>query len=118
MFEDAQLRLPSGIKIGHRAFRRYWRQNLRPTAPSLPAWQTTRHRLESGYKFLQLGQVRVPLSNTGGGALILATREERLAVKVEKREARRRLGREFEHRNRVGVKHNMLQHHYREQNPF
>ena len=107
--------LPSGKRIRHRAFRRYWSQNLRPIRiiPGSRADPNMQSRIQARYH--SLGQQVVHQRNS---PTALMTREERLQVKVEKREARRRLVRQQDHTARVGQKHNMLQHHYREQNPF
>ncbi|KAJ3303216.1 hypothetical protein HDV03_004125, partial [Kappamyces sp. JEL0829] len=120
VFTDHELILPSGVRIGHRAFRRYWKQHLRPVqiVPGSMMDPAMGMRLEGQYKQLgykQPGTQLVGLGNAGQGVL---TKLQRLEIKVQKREARRALAREQDYRARVGQKHNMLQHHYREQNPF
>ncbi len=74
-------------------------------------------RLQGSYKLLGYGGNNkvMGLGQSQPGAL---TKAERLEAKIQKREARRALYNEQDHRARVGQKHNMLQHHYREQNPF
>lgn len=112
---DAELILPSGIRIGHRSFRRYWNQNLRPIeiTPGSLRDPNMQSRITSRYQSLGHQLARMP-----GGGMGVMTKTERLQIKVEKREARRRLVHQQCHTARVGQKHNMLQHHYREQNPF
>ena len=109
--------LPSGVRIGHRAFRRYWSQNLRPERQSTMA--DTR---DLSKQYRQLGMSNIPANalaqRSNGSALIHLTRQERLELRVQKREERKRMYRQQDHTARVGQKHNMLQHHYREQNPF
>lgn len=53
----------------------------------------------------------------GGGSTAM-TIAERREKKVAKKETLRSLKKEQTHTARIGYKHNMLQHHYREQNPF
>ena len=113
IFEEAEMILPSGKRIGHRAFRRYWMQNLRPSLYVPPSDPNMQKRIQARY--ISLGQQVIHQRNI---PTALMTREERLQVKIQKRETRRRLTKQQDHTARVGQKHNMLQHHYREQNPF
>ena len=105
----AYLVLPSGKKIGHRQFTKYWRQNLRPPQ-IIPGSQNDpamlSGRLASGYQLMGYKQP---------GQLTL---QQRMEIKIAKKMTMKGVKQHQEHRNRVGVKHNMLQHHYREQNPF
>ena len=108
MDQGTELVLPSGARIGHRSFRRYWKQNMKPVqiVPGSMQDPQMASRLTNNYKMLGYGY---------SGAL---TVQQRLELKVQKRESIRQLRRQQDHTARVGMKHNYLQHHYREQNPF
>ncbi|KAI8910840.1 C2H2 type zinc-finger-domain-containing protein, partial [Gorgonomyces haynaldii] len=52
--DETQLVLPSGVKVGHRAFRRYWKQNLRPieVVPGSMRDPEMARRVDGQYKML------------------------------------------------------------------
>ncbi|RKO93144.1 C2H2 type zinc-finger-domain-containing protein [Blyttiomyces helicus] len=98
--DETQLILPSGARIGHRQYRHFWRQNLKPDDSRD---STLIHRLAGQYQ--TLGYQGLSYEQR------VAAHERRMVAKVE-------LRRQHDFRSRVGMKANMLQHHYREQNPM
>ena len=97
---SAELVLKSGIRIGSRQFNRYWKQNIRHT--TLATNKSSAVIRVSGYN----------------GSQQLAKRAQYLENKLKHKQANVSLRKQHDYNSRVGVKHNMLQHHYREQNPM
>ncbi|KAJ3299915.1 hypothetical protein HK104_006066 [Borealophlyctis nickersoniae] len=98
--DETQLILPSGVRIGHRSYRKYWNQSLK-TEDTRDAHLI--HRLSSQYAML--GYEKTPY-------------EVAVAHHQRRMQARAGLERHKEFRARVGVKHNMLQKHFRSQIGF
>ena len=92
--EGAEMTLKSGIRIGNRQFKTYWKQNIRPGIIG------TRQVVKSGSQ-QQLALKQIKMEN-----------------KLLQKQANIGLRKQNDYYARVGIKHNMLQHHYREQNPM
>ncbi|KNC99191.1 uncharacterized protein SPPG_05447 [Spizellomyces punctatus DAOM BR117] len=98
--DETQLILPSGVRLGHRQFNRFWRQNLKPEDSRD---SVLIHRLVGQYKML--GYEATPY-------------EQAVAAHQRRLEAKKVLYRNQEYKARVGIKHNMLQKHFRSQIGF
>ncbi|KAJ3049455.1 hypothetical protein HK097_009555 [Rhizophlyctis rosea] len=98
--DETQLILPSGARIGHRQYRRFWNQSLRTDNNHD---SVLIHKIQSQYQML--GYEKTPYE------VAKAHHQRRMMAKkgLERRK-------EFE--ARVGQKHNMLQHHFRSQIGF
>jgi pre-60S factor REI1 len=100
--DETQLVLPNGRVLGSRQFLRYWKQNLKPES------QTPQRNTVPG---------------TSGSRELTKVQQQQMLIQRKERkhsqkQAKKELMRENDFRSRVGVKQNLLQHHYREQNPY
>ncbi|KAI8058521.1 C2H2 type zinc-finger-domain-containing protein [Syncephalis plumigaleata] len=100
--EGYELVLPSGARIGHRALRRYYQQNVRP--------EDNRESVQVHKLLTQHGHQGVQRAQTECRALQLMSEFQRRQV-FSHQESRRR----NDFRTRVGVKANALQRYFREQ---
>lgn len=105
--DETRLVLPSGIAIGNRLFKRYWRQNIKPDVIIPGSSRDANMLIEGGSRAMTF------MGATGHQAII-----KRQAYKITTRDVKKRMVRDQDFKARVGMKHNNLQHHYREQNPF
>ena len=105
---ETEMILPSGIRIGNRQFKRYWKQNIKDS-PIIPGSRRDPEmlcRLSSNYMLL------------GYSSGQIVTRQQKFEVALKVKATKQQLIHQQSHTARIGQKHNMLQHHYREQNPF
>jgi pre-60S factor REI1 len=103
--ENEELTLPNGKVLGSRQMMRYYKQNLTSSAAhgSLNAAMNPKGAL---------------ISTRGGAGQLIKSHAELVKEKQVKKASLNELKRGNDFRSRVGQKQNMLQHHYREQNPF
>ncbi|KAJ2786501.1 pre-60S factor rei1 [Coemansia interrupta] len=112
--EDGELVLPSGARIGHRSLQRYYKQ-------SIPLERTEKdsvviHKMLTNYSE-NPGQFSNQLiQSRQNRAMVLAMPGGRQAIKDFTTYKEKRARQDFS--NRIGMRMNGLQKHYREQNPI
>jgi len=94
-----QLVLPSGATVGHRSLMRYFKQSLNPNRELVLA-NSGRNSLVSTYRAMGW-------TGTTGEMAKSKARDQKFIRKTQAK-----------HWMKVGCKANLLQHHYREQNPM
>jgi pre-60S factor REI1 len=103
--DNEELTLPNGKVLGSRHMMRYYKQNLTPSAA---------HGSMNAVNSMSKGLI----STRGGAGQLTKSHAEIVKEKEVKKASLKELKKGNEYWARVGQKHNMLQHHYREQNPF
>jgi pre-60S factor REI1 len=108
--DDTLMVLKNGTKIGNRQYLRYFKQNIKSQqiVPGSMQDPEMLSRMSCNYKLLGYNS---PIEFK---QVMLRKKEQDLKVKQTKKF----MMKQNDLKARVGVKHNMLQHHYREQNPF
>ncbi|KAJ3273971.1 hypothetical protein HDV01_003641 [Terramyces sp. JEL0728] len=111
--DDTEMILPSGVRIGNRQFRKYWKQNIKPVAivPGSIRDPEMISRLSNNYKTLGF-------STPAQFSQALVVQQRRLELKQKHKSTKMIMQKQQLFESRVGQKANKLQHHYREQNPF
>ena len=99
--DDYQLVLPSGLVVGHRSLLKYYKQKLNPNRQLVPK-KSTKHLHKVLHEYRALGWT--------------STLQEAAARKARDIHAMKRKQNKLA--MQVGVKHNKLQHHFREQVNF
>jgi len=94
-----QLVLPSGATVGHRSLMRYFKQSLNPNRELVLA-NSGRDKMMSTYRAMGW-------TGTTGAMAKQKARDQKFIRKTQAK-----------HWMQVGCKANLLQHHYREQNPM
>jgi pre-60S factor REI1 len=102
--DDTELVLKSGKRIGSRQYNRYWKQNLKSTEIVPGSIKDPKMSNSTQIGFRNRGE--------------LITREQRLIFKEKHKQSKMEMRARQDLNARVGQKHNMLQHYYREQNPM
>ncbi|KAJ3085884.1 hypothetical protein HK102_013722, partial [Quaeritorhiza haematococci] len=125
--DSVELVLPTGYRVGHRAHRRIWKQNVRPTSDS--PYSTLITRIAGQYKMLgyptTAAHSSMALIARSGGAssgAVVVGNGGRVMTRGEIHD-RRMQGKlqtkvEHDHKSRVGMKANRLQKHFRSQIGF
>ncbi|KAJ2857590.1 pre-60S factor rei1 [Coemansia erecta] len=111
--EDGELVLPSGARIGHRSLQRYYKQSIpaeRPEKDSVVIHKMLTDYSENPQLSTQLIQSRQ------NRAMIMAMPKGRQAIKDFVTYKEKRARQDFS--NRIGMRMNNLQKHYREANPI
>jgi pre-60S factor REI1 len=103
--DNEELTLPNGKVLGSRHLLRYYKQNLTSS-------------VAHGNLPVMMNQKTALISSRGGAGQLIKSHTEMIKEKQVKNASLKELKRGNDFRSRVGQKQNMLQHFYREQNPF
>ncbi|EGF76749.1 hypothetical protein BATDEDRAFT_33795 [Batrachochytrium dendrobatidis JAM81] len=103
---EVELTLPSGISIGHRSFRTYWKQNLRHNEVVAGS------RQDPEMIRLMSGQHNLLEHTTGNGlsSMSVAAHQQLQMHKIRQRESRLQHRREYEFRTKIGFIGNSQKH--------
>ncbi|KAL2915802.1 pre-60S factor rei1 [Polyrhizophydium stewartii] len=103
--DETELVLPSGVRIGHRMFRTYWKQNLRSTeiVPGSMRDPEMMRRMTGQYKLLGY-------TNPQSMSAVLAVRRKQQEHRERHEQSRKQQRREYEFRTKIGFVANNQKH--------